>query len=119
MSVRITASVFIAALVRRVQSDGGFAYVARRGNDQAGAIFIAFAQADTGEYVVYAPAPPSQNAENDAPLGGRSFVEARRLESSIALSEFVDREARFDPDFWLLEIENWRADPADLITITP
>ena len=37
---RLTSSMLVSALIRRVQSAGGFAAVLHRGDDQAGAILV-------------------------------------------------------------------------------
>lgn len=114
MPVRVTSALFVAALVRRVQAGGGFAYVIRRGHVAAGAVFVAFHRAETGGYDLFAPGPPDDAA---SPSGGRAFMAGRPLADAAQLHDFVGGEARFDPDFWLVEIENWHAPPGDLITI--
>jgi len=116
MPSRLTSSVFVAALLRRVQAEGGFAYVARRGNGSAGAVFLAVYRHATGDYELLAPAPSGPD-DDDPASGGRSFVADRFLEDSDALRRFIESESRFDPDFWLVEIENLKSDIAALVTI--
>lgn len=118
MYVRVTSALFVAALVRRVQAGGGFAYVSRRGNDQAGAIFVAFVSPSTGACSLYAPAPPSDEPDDPVTRDERAFVFSRELADSLELSDFIASETRFDPDFWLIEIENWTGDPADLLAVS-
>lgn len=116
LPIRLTSAVFVASLVRRVQGDGGFAYVARRGDDSAGAVFVAVFRPDTGSYAMFVPAPPSLDDET-AEAGGRSFVTGPEFGDGEALRQFTESEARFDPDFWLIEIESFRSDIGALITI--
>lgn len=116
MSLRVTSEVFVGALVRRTRAAGGFAYVARKGNPQAGAVFIAFHDASNGSYALYQTAPPALDgdaAERDA----RRFIHARTLEGDEQLRAMVESEARFDPDFWLIEIENWSGPVSELLAI--
>ena len=40
MTARVKSDFWVSVLIRRVQIEGGFAYLARRGAPEAGAIFI-------------------------------------------------------------------------------
>lgn len=107
--MRITSELFVAQLTRRVFASGGFAAVVRRGAEMAGAIFVV-ARARDGSLALYGPAPQIFADEG----GERRFVrEAARDEPS--LDTRFEREARFDPDFWVIEIETDAVD--DLIAI--
>jgi hypothetical protein len=97
--MRVTSDLFAAQLVRRVFSDGGFAAVERRGAEAAGAIFILVRQRD-GALDLYGPAVQTHSAED----GGRRFMR-EALADEAALEARFQREARFDPDFWVIEIE--------------
>lgn len=97
--MRLTSEIFVAALVRRVFSEGGFAAVERRGAEAAGAVFVV-ARDRTGGLQLFGPAPQTLALEG----GGRAFLrEAARDEAELA--KRLEREARFDPDFWVVEIE--------------
>ncbi|MCW7544309.1 DUF1491 family protein [Aurantimonas litoralis] len=97
--MRITSELHVAQLVRRLFSAGDFAVVARRGADQAGAIFIV-ARQPGGAFQLYGPAPQSLSEES----GERRFV-LEPATDEAALEARLAREARFDPDFWVVEIE--------------
>lgn len=97
--MRLTSEIFAAAMTRRVFADGGFAAVARRGAEAAGAVFIAVRGRD-GALRFYAPAPQTL-AEPD---GERRFTLEPEGDEA-ALNARLEREARFDPDFWVIEIE--------------
>ena len=116
MGVRVTTEVFAGALLRSVRAGGGFAYVARRGDAQAGAILVAFFDRATAGYALYR-AVPADPAGRDLDRDTRCFALARTLAGEAELRELVEREARFDPDFWLIEIENWAAPVADLLPV--
>ena len=46
MSPRLKAGIFVRALIRRAEVAGAAAYVARKGAEEAGAIFIKIAKLD-------------------------------------------------------------------------
>lgn len=116
MGVRVTTEVFVGALLRSARAGGGFAYVARKGDAQAGAILVAFFDRASAGYALYR-AVPADMAEPSRDRDTRRFALARTLAGEGALRELVEREARFDPDFWLIEIENWTAPVADLLPV--
>ncbi|KQT54259.1 hypothetical protein ASG43_01145 [Aureimonas sp. Leaf454] len=97
--MRVTSDLFVSQLVRRVFSDGGFAAVERRGAEAAGAIFLLVRHRD-GALDLYGPAAQTHSSED----GGRRFMR-EFLTDEAALEARLVREARFDPDFWVVEIE--------------
>jgi len=100
--MRLTSEFFVSALVRRVMGEGGFAAATRKGAAEAGAIFVVVDNLD-GRLQLFGPAP--QSMFSDLP-DGRLFecllADADRLD----LMERFEREARIDPDFWVVEIED-------------
>ncbi|KHJ54917.1 DUF1491 family protein [Aureimonas sp. OT7] len=97
--MRITADLFVAQLIRRVFADGGFAAVERRGAEAAGAIFVVVRHRD-GSVQLYAPAVQALADED----GERRFMTEPQKDPE-ALAKRFEREARFDPDFWVVELE--------------
>jgi len=100
--MRLRSDIYVSALIRRVFGLGGFAAVEHKGAEAAGAIFIRQRFRD-GLESLYAPAP--QNFFSGEDDGSRKF-EARleRVEPGV-MRETLDRELRFDPDLWLVELE--------------
>ena len=115
MEERLTASLFVSALVRRVEADGGSAYVAQKGDAQAGAIHILVAGEDGQSRDLYSPS--LLLATGVELIGGRVFVKAGTLADYEAQMAFEEREASFDPDFWLIEIENWQGAVDELFSV--
>jgi hypothetical protein len=99
--MRVTSEFFVAALVRRVFSNGGFAAVERHGAAQAGAIFIRQRFRD-GLETLFGPAPQSFFDSDDTDR--RFEFRAERCEAAES-DAIIAREARFDPDLWVVEIE--------------
>lgn len=99
--MRVTSEFFVSALVRRVFSAGSFAAVERRGASEAGAVFIRQRFRD-GLETLFGPAPQSLFGAGD---DDRRFeVRAARREAGDC-DAVIAREARFDPDLWVVELE--------------
>jgi hypothetical protein len=100
--MRVTTELWVSALVRRIFAAGGFAAVARRGEAEAGAVFVA-TRNRLGETRLYGPAP--QTAYDAARPDDRRFAEILTVTDEDAMQARLDRELRFDPDIWVVEIE--------------
>lgn len=102
---RLTSDFWVSAYLRQAAHDGLDAVLRRRGAREAGAIFVKLDRLD-GTAALYGPAPQSL-----------ADVEGNRLFQLIldtdpgTIEERVERERRFDPDLWLVEIENRHGDP--------
>ncbi len=103
--MRLKSAIWVAAYVRRCNVEGAFAAVRRRGAEEAGAIFIKLNRLDgTGE--LFGPAPQSAFAEAH-PVDrafSRCFKEQPAPENKV--EERILREIRFDPDVWIIEVED-------------
>lgn len=100
--MRVTSEFFVTALIRRVFASGGFAAVERRGAPEAGAIFIR-QRFRGGLETLYAPAP--QSVFDEGKPDDRRFEIRKERGEADALREVLDRETRFDPDLWIVELE--------------
>ena len=103
MSVRLRSDFFVAALIRRANGAGAFAVLRRRGADEAGAIFVRVERPD-GTSALFGPASQSE-IEDD---GVRRF---RRLHDvpwrgDAENNERLAREMKFDPDLWVVDIDD-------------
>lgn len=117
MSGRLTSAIFVSAIIRQVNGAGGFAAVLRRGSDEAGAIFVCVPERGGG-VALYGQAPQSVFAEQDKPfVGGRLFECLGEGLSQEDLNARFEREARMDPDFWVVELELSGRDISDILDI--
>jgi hypothetical protein len=101
--VRLRADIFVAALIRRVQSAGAIAMLRRRGAPEAGAIFVILDKLD-GEVALFGPAPQSEIDDD----GMRRFVRMHKADwtDSASVEARLKREIDFDSDLWIVEIED-------------
>lgn len=113
--MRVTTDFWVSALVRRVFALGGFASVSRRGAAEAGAVLIAL-RGRMGEARLYGAAPQTSYAEEKPQE--RLFAEMLRTDDEAAVSQRVERELRFDPDLWVVELELGEADFLELVAVT-
>jgi len=95
---RLKAGIFVRALIRRVQVEGASAFVVRSGAEEAGAIILKIAKLDGTIQVLN----QARNAKGELvwarPIG--DFVSEARA------TEWCDKQVKFDPDLWILEIED-------------
>ena len=102
--MRLKSSIWVAAYLRRCQTEGIFGAVRRRGAEEAGAVFVKVALLD-GNAMLYAPAP--QTVYDDSRPIERIFAATSPqpvLEASV--EERLAKEVRFDPDVWIVETED-------------
>jgi hypothetical protein len=104
--VRLKSGIWVAAYLRRCQIEGAYAVVRRRGAEEAGAVFIIINRLD-GMAALYGPAP--QSVFEDAQPAERYFTALLGGETPAAEADIearLTREIRFDPDVWIVEIED-------------
>jgi len=104
--MRLKSGIWVAAYLRRCNVEGVFAAVRRRGAEEAGAIFIKINRLD-GTGILYAPAP--QAVFEDARPADRVFSVVAGRAAPAADNDIearLVREIRFDPDLWIVEVED-------------
>jgi hypothetical protein len=102
--MRLKSSIWVAAYLRRCQTEGQFGAVRRRGAEEAGAVFVKIALLD-GTAMLYAPAP--QTAYQDERPVERVFAPTTPAPiEEVLVEERLTKEIRFDPDVWIVEIED-------------
>lgn len=113
--MRLTSDFWVAALMRRVRAEGGYAYLTRRGSNEAGAIFILDRLPD-GLVDLYGPAPQSfYDGEEDH--DERCFIKIlSRVEEALVV-EKLQKELQFDADLWLIEFENYSPEELPFFTV--
>jgi len=98
MTPRLKAGIFVRALIRRAEVAGASAYVARKGSEEAGAIFIKISKLD-GTCTILNQARDDEGGRVWAkPLGDASDEEKA--------NGYFERQIKYDPDLWIVEIED-------------
>ena len=103
--MRLKSALWVAAYLRRCQVEGVSAVVRRRGAEEAGAIFVRIDRLD-GTSDLFGPAP--QSALDAAPGAERAFSAslAEQPAPDASIETFLTREIKFDPDIWIVEVED-------------
>ena len=103
-SMRLKSSIWVAAYLRRCQTEGIFGAVRKRGAEEAGAVFVKVALLD-GNAMLYAPAP--QTVYDESRPAERLFAPASpQPVPEQSVEERLAKEIRFDPDAWIVETED-------------
>lgn len=113
--MRLTTDFWVSALLRRVFGEGGFGAILNRGALEAGAVFI-LTRDRFGRSSLYGPAP--QTSYDMARPGERQFSLLESDDDGTAIEKRLERERRFDPDIWVVEIEPGKTAIVDLVAIT-
>lgn len=101
--MRATSGLWVAAFVRRSNGMGVPAFIVRRGAEEAGAIFIKCNTLD-GLADLYGPAPQSL-VDTDEALD-RQFEKLLGKTAEAEVDGKLRSETSFDPDIWIVEIED-------------
>jgi hypothetical protein len=102
--MRLKSSIWVAAYLRRCQTQGIFGAVRRHGAEEAGAVFVKVALLD-GNAMLYVPAP--QTVYDDSRPIERIFTPtSREAVPEASVEERLVKEIRFDPDAWIVETED-------------
>lgn len=104
-SERLPTALEAAGLVRSVEAQGGYAAVLRRGDAERGALIL----------FISSRGLPVARLERILGLDGEyQWVQAAADEGESAkVAKFLAKRARFDADFWALELDV--ADPQRFI----
>lgn len=95
---RLKAGIFVRALIRRAQTQGASAFVVRKGAEEAGAVILTISRLD-GTCLLL----------NQARSGKGELVWAKPLgdwSEEAKARTWLDKQIRFDPDLWIVEIED-------------
>jgi hypothetical protein len=95
---RLKAGIFIRALIRRAEVAGASAFIVRKGAEEAGAILLRLSRLDGTALVL-----------NQVRMGDGKLAWARPLGDwgpEARVSDWCDKQVKFDPDLWIVEIED-------------
>jgi len=98
MGFRLKSGIYVRALIRRAEAGGAQGFVAKKGDEDAGAIFLKINRLDGRSLVL-----------SQARIGEGELVWARPLGGICAeasVDAYLEKQRKFDPDLWIVEIED-------------
>ena len=113
--MRVTTDIWVSALTRRAFSTGGYAAIVHRGSSEAGAVMITVRNR-MGETTLYAPAP--QTSYDETKPEDRLFVEVTKSDDPELIDKKIERERKFDPDLWVVDLDVDDATFQELVGVT-
>lgn len=101
--MRLRSDIWVSGYLRRCHVKAVPVFVARRGQAEAGAIYVSVDRLD-GTALLLGPAPAgldgSDTSRRWVALFDGAFV------SRADVTAYLSRQASFDPDFWHIEVED-------------
>jgi hypothetical protein len=103
---RLRSDIWVAAYLRRCASEGASAVLRRRGSAEAGTVFVKVDSLD-GRAAIYGLVPQSVDGSQKRGFD-RVFARTHEPEwiDSREADRRLDREVAFDPDLWIVEVED-------------
>jgi len=100
MEARVKTGIWVSAYIRRAGLDGRPVMVARRGDADAGLVLIKVNRLADPGCIVYSPA-----RDLDGNRVWRMATGPEPVPEPDA-DLYIERQVKFDPDLWVLEIED-------------
>ena len=94
----LSSDLWVSALIRRAELAGAFATVARKGDDRAGTVIVKAFNTSERRARLY--------SEAFGPDGDRLWMQPVESEFESELDAYVQRQIGYDPDLWVVEIED-------------
>jgi hypothetical protein len=102
LRVRLKSEIWVHAFLRRSFVNGLYGAVLRKGAAEAGAVYVVINHLD-GTVKVLGPPPGSAIDE----AGERIWSEVvPPVTSAAAVTPFIEKLTKFDPDIWVVEVED-------------
>ena len=98
--MRLPTDLWVSALLRRAEQGGAFPTVLRKGDLQGGAVLVKVVDRRAGRASLFAEAVRGE--------GERVWMRPVASEDEAALDAYAERQLRFDPDLWIVEIDDNR-----------
>ncbi len=94
----LSTDLWVSALIRRAELGGAFATVARKGDPRAGTVIVKAFDTTARRARLY--------SEAFGPDGERLWMQPVESEFESELDDYLQRQIRYDPDLWIVEIED-------------
>ena len=103
--MRLKAEIWVKAYIRRCQHEGAAAVLARRGDEDAGAIYIKVSRLD-GTALLFGPAPAGLHEAREDRRWVACLDRAPATEADV--DAYLQRQIDFEPDIWIIAVEDSR-----------
>jgi hypothetical protein len=94
----LSSDLWVSALIRRAELEGAYATVVRKGDDRAGSVIVKAYDTSTRTAKLYTEA-----FGND---GEPLWIQPVTSDSEAELDAYIARQRGYDPDLWVVEIED-------------
>jgi hypothetical protein len=101
--MRLKSEIWVKAYLRRCQVEGSDAVLVRRGDTDAGAIYIKVSLLD-GTAALYGPAPAGLEEAREERRWQPCLRRAPAPEAEA--DTYLARQIEFDPDIWIVSVED-------------
>jgi hypothetical protein len=98
MEPRLASSVLVTALMRRAESQGGFAAVLAKGDSTAGAVIVILAERGRKLRIM------ERILRADGCYAWQESA-SEAAENEEEFQRFLRKRQKFDPDIWVLELD--------------
>jgi hypothetical protein len=94
----LSSDLWVSALIRRAEIAGAYATVVKKGDDRAGSVIVKAYDTSTRTAKLYTEAFGQD--------GERLWIQPVTSDSESELDAYVARQRGYDPDLWVVEIED-------------
>lgn len=94
----LSSDIWVAALIRRAEIAGANAAVVKRGDTRAGTVIVKAYDTSTRQARLYTEAFGTD--------GERLWIQPVKSDFENELDDYVTRQRGYDPDIWVVEIED-------------
>ncbi|WP_293827691.1 DUF1491 family protein [uncultured Brevundimonas sp.] len=94
----LSSDLWVSALIRRAQIEGAYATVVKKGDDRAGSVIVKAYDTSTRTARLF--------TEAFGPDGDRLWIQPVTSDSESELDAYIARQRGYDPDLWVVEIED-------------
>ena len=101
--MRLKAEIWVKAYLRRCRLEGADAVLVRRGDADAGAIYIKVSRLD-GTALLFGPAPAGLDEAREDRRWQPCLKDAPTAE--VEADAYLERQASFDADIWIVAVED-------------
>lgn len=103
--MRLKADIWVNAYLRRCNAEGADAVLVRRGDADAGAIYIKASRLD-GTATLFGPAPAGLDSQDSDRAWVPLLPTAQSSEADC--DSYLERQLEYDPDIWIIVVEDKR-----------